>query len=143
MNNVINAEFQLENFTIPQFSFLEPPNTHNNLSVSFSPSGVYDKENGLFKIVLLFETFGSDDSGDKKQILTVILDVNFRFVHKPNFNDLPDFFYTNSIAIIFPYLRAFVSNITLQANAKLLILPLMNLSELASDLKKNTQEFEI
>jgi len=39
---------------------------------------------------------------------------------------------------MFPYIRAFVSTLTLQANTKLLKLGLMNLSELEEPLKKNT-----
>lgn len=30
--------------------------------------------------------------------------------------DIPDYFYANSIAILFPYVRAFVSTVSLQAN---------------------------
>ena len=30
--------------------------------------------------------------------------------------DIPDYFYPNSLAIVFPYVRSFVSSVTLQAN---------------------------
>ncbi|MBK7039827.1 MAG: protein-export chaperone SecB [Bacteroidetes bacterium] len=52
--------------------------------------------------------------------------------------EIPTFFYKNCIAIIFPYLRAFLSTLTLQANVKPLILPLMNLSGLEKPLIENT-----
>jgi preprotein translocase subunit SecB len=52
--------------------------------------------------------------------------------------EIPDYFYLNSIAILFPYVRAFVSIITLQANINPLMLPTMNLASLQETLKKNT-----
>ena len=54
-------------------------------------------------------------------------------------DDIPNYFYANSIAIVYPYLRAFVSTLTLQSNAKPMVLPTMNLSSLESDLRKNTR----
>lgn len=54
--------------------------------------------------------------------------------------DIPDFFYANSIAIIFPYIRAFVSTLTLQANIPPIVLPTLNLSQLRTILRDNTQE---
>ncbi|CAM4366664.1 hypothetical protein AQBE111736_13510 [Aquirufa beregesia] len=42
------------------------------------------------------------------------------------------------MAILFPYLRAFISLVTLQINIPPLILPTLNLSSLEADLRKNT-----
>ena len=55
-------------------------------------------------------------------------------------NSIPSFFYKNAIAIMFPYVRAFISTLTLQANTKLLNLGLMNLSSLEKPLIENTIE---
>lgn len=55
-------------------------------------------------------------------------------------DEIPDYFYANSIAIVYPYLRAFVSTLTLQSNAKPMVLPTMNLSSLEGDLRKNTSQ---
>ncbi|HLO91987.1 MAG TPA: hypothetical protein VK172_12560 [Lentimicrobium sp.] len=64
----------------------------------------------------------------------------YRFQEKLNFQDIPPYFYQNSIAILFPYVRAFVSTVTLQANIGPILLPTMNLSELESPLRDNTTE---
>lgn len=37
-------------------------------------------------------------------------------------DDIPEYFYANSIAILFPYIRVFVSTVTLQANIKPIVL---------------------
>ena len=52
--------------------------------------------------------------------------------------EIPDFFYPNSLAIIFPYIRAFVSTLTLQANVRPIVLPTVNLMGLTDMLRKET-----
>lgn len=44
------------------------------------------------------------------------------------------------MAILFPYIRAFVSTVTLQANVMPILLPTVNLSSLESRLRENTKE---
>ena len=56
--------------------------------------------------------------------------------------DIPEYFYPNSIAIIFPYIRAFVSTLSLQANVKPIVLPTINLIGLTNELKENTSIIE-
>ena len=51
-------------------------------------------------------------------------------------------FYKNSLAIIFPYIRAFISTLTLQSNAGLIILPTLNLTHLEKPFRENTKEVE-
>ena len=53
-------------------------------------------------------------------------------------DEIPDFFYRNSIAIAYPYLRAFITNLTIQAGQKPIIMPLLNLSELEKPFRENT-----
>ncbi len=64
----------------------------------------------------------------------------FEFEDKINFEDIPSYFYINSIAILFPYVRAFVSTVTLQANIPPIVLPTMNISSLGKPLKESTVE---
>ncbi|MBQ2321387.1 MAG: protein-export chaperone SecB, partial [Bacteroidales bacterium] len=45
----------------------------------------------------------------------------------------------NSVAIIFPYIRAFVSTISLQANVNPIVLPTINLTGLTGELKRQTK----
>lgn len=62
----------------------------------------------------------------------------FSFENKVMPNEIPDYFYANSLAIIFPYIRAFVSTITLQSNMHPIVLPTVNLMGLSEKLKRNT-----
>jgi preprotein translocase subunit SecB len=62
----------------------------------------------------------------------------FKFHHISTFEEIPSFFYRNAIAILFPYLRSFVSIVTTQANNPGVILPTLNLSSLEGDLRNAT-----
>lgn len=62
----------------------------------------------------------------------------YQFENVNSFEEIPDFFYKNSIAILFPFVRAYVSIITIQANVPSVMLPTLNLSSLESELKENT-----
>lgn len=62
-------------------------------------------------------------------------------VFKIEGDSIPDFFYTNSIAILYPYVRAMVSLVCLQANfGSAVMLPTLNLSSLSGFLKERTVE---
>jgi preprotein translocase subunit SecB len=79
---------------------------------------------------------------DEKNPENIIFEVTsisrFRFDNLDSFESIPPYFYKNAIAIVFPYLRAFMSTLTLQANTRLIRLNLMNLSNLEQPLKDNT-----
>ena len=63
----------------------------------------------------------------------------FTFNAQVTIDEIPDYFYPNSIAILFPYIRAFVSTMSLQANVQPIMLPTINLTGLTEELKKQTQ----
>ena len=64
----------------------------------------------------------------------------FDFKNVETIEDIPDFFYKNSIAILFPYVRAYISLVTTQANVPGILLPTYNLSNLEEKLRNNTTE---
>ena len=102
-------------------------------SLDFSPKGVYDEKSGTFELTLLFKA----KIGNRN---VVVVDCNsvFKFREPIKLQEIPAFFYPNSIAIVFPYIRSFVSTLTLQANVQPIVLPTMNLTGLQELLKKNT-----
>jgi preprotein translocase subunit SecB len=62
----------------------------------------------------------------------------FSFENVNSFDEIPDFFYRNCIAILFPFVRAYISMITVQANVPGIMLPTLNLTSLEAALKQNT-----
>lgn len=102
-------------------------------TLQFKPNGEYVESAGLFRLNLDFKA----KVGNRNVIVTEV-EASFRFSKSLALEDIPPYFYPNSIAILFPYIRSFVSTLTLQANMKPIILPTMNLTSLQEDLRKNT-----
>ena len=131
----IKASFVFSTFSIPKFSYTETEDA--GMSIELEPKGEYIENEGVFNLTL--RLIGVQDNPQKD--LTVDLTGIALFSFSPGFpsNQIPDFFYTNSIAIFFPYIRAFLSSLTLQANTRLIILDLLNLTHLAEHLRDNTE----
>ena len=130
------AAFSFVDFKIPQFSYNENNEGGNELTIGYSPSGIYDPKTGEFELKLKFIA----NHATKQDVVIVDLTMfaTFRFNSAIQPDEIPGYFYKNAIAIAFPYLRSFLSTLTLQANTKLLKLGLMNLSDLELPLKQNT-----
>ena len=66
------------------------------------------------------------------EVISVNCQAEFMFESARTLEDIPDYFYANSIAILFP------STVSLQANIPPIIIPTLNLSPLKDYLKANT-----
>ncbi len=130
------AAFSFESFKVSKFFYDEEKHIGEDLSVGFYPKGKYNPSTGEFEIILYFVAHNNPEKTD------VVFDLTsqalFKFNSPISIEQIPPFFYKNAIAIMFPYLRAFVSTLTLQANTKLLKLGLLNLSNLEEPLINNT-----
>ena len=109
------------------------PNSEFN--IDFIPEGKYYPSTNKYLLEFTFKA--NIDSSESDNILIHCV-AEYEFQNVSNKEEIPSFFYANSIAILFPYIRAFVSTVTLQANVKPLMLPTMNLSSLNSELANNT-----
>ena len=130
------AAFSFETFRVPKFAYNEGNHNGNEIKIKFLPSGQYNSSNGEFELTVQF--ISTDISESENRIMEITAIAMFKFDEPIEPNGIPSFFYQNSIAIMFPYIRAFISTLTLQANTKLLQLGLMNLSSLEPVLRKNT-----
>lgn len=135
------AAFSLIDYSITDFSFKEPPeDSASTISVEFDPSGIYDVENEIYYLAFKSRCFTKDPDAD---IVTCNMIAQFKMLEVKSLEEIPTYFYRNSIAIIFPYLRAFISTLTAQANLKPLIIPILNLSDLEKPLMENTTIMEM
>lgn len=134
------AAFSFETFKVPKFSYNEGNQSGSKLKLGFIPSGKYNSSKGEFELTLLVET---NDSVNDKLVFELTSVAVFKFEPSIKLDEIPSFFYKNAIAIMFPYIRAFISTLTLQANAKLLNLGLLNLSNLEKPLIENTVEIKV
>lgn len=135
MENHKKATFGLNKFKVPSFSYNESKE-NPKLDLSINVRGKYFKKEGKYELFL--EVLGSD-SIQKKEIIRVNAVSEFLFSEAIDGKEIPEYFYINSVAIMFPYVRAFISNLTLQANAGMLILETLNLSSLKETLKDSTE----
>lgn len=138
MNNK-EVAFRLVNykFTKATLNFDIPKDAE--FVIDFKPSGKLKEIKGTYD--LSFDTIVKCEETD-----TIIVEVSciaqFSFMDRIKFKEIPDFFYPNSLAILFPYIRAFVSTLSLQANSSPMILPTVNLMGLTEKLRDNTSVVE-
>lgn len=109
-------------------------NKDSEIEMKFSPSGKYNQERNTFMLQFAF-----DGLSEEETVVHVNCVASFEFKDPVSFDAIPDFFYGNCIAILFPYIRSMVSTLTLQANINPMILPTMNLISLKEVLKANSQ----
>lgn len=130
------ARFALVNYKFDKVTLnLEDLNPNTTFAIDFRPSGVFNNEKKTYELTFLFT---AHDSTSLKEIISIRCKALYSFKEVATINDIPSFFYNNAIAILFPYVRAFVSTVTLQANIHPLVLPTLNLSDLQEVLKANT-----
>lgn len=128
------AAFFIENYLFDQVEINLENYQSGKLKIDFNPSGVFDSSEKSFN--LTFEVKVKDEADN--QFVRVRCKGVFKFEEVSSFEDIPEFFYRNSIAILFPYVRAYISLVTTQANVSGIILPTLNLSGLEQELKQNT-----
>lgn len=133
--NTPTASFSITNYQFDYVSMDLGKKGNNNLELKFDTSGLFDEEQSMFE--LTFSVFVKSEDKDEP-FVSIQCRGQFAFQNKVSFTSIPDYFYGNCIAILFPYVRSYVSIISTQANIKGIILPTLNLTSLESDLRNNT-----
>lgn len=138
MNNK-EVAFRLVNYKFTKATLIFDIPKDAEFVIDFKPSGKLKEIEGTYD--LSFDTIVKCEKTD-----TIIVEVSciaqFSFMDRIKFEEIPDFFYPNSLAILFPYIRAFVSTLSLQANSSPMILPTVNLMGLTEKLRDNTSVVE-
>lgn len=129
------AAFSIANYQFDKVSIdLENQQT-DELNLSFETKGVFKNDIKNFELIFVVNI---KNDNEPNPFISVRCKGLFKFENISSFEEIPDFFYRNSIAILFPYVRAYLSIVTTQANIPGIILPTMNLSNLEGELRKNT-----
>lgn len=135
METAKKAAFAFKSFKIPSFSYNEQNHQNDDIKLGFSPQGQYATKTGVFELTLKLIAY---NESRENPIFMLTAVASFQFNPVVPFQEIPKYFYVNAIAIMFPYVRAFVSTFTLQANTALITLNLMNLTGLEKHLIENT-----
>lgn len=131
-----NSFFQFDNFIITKSVFELVQNEDvGELSVGFKSEGKLDFEKGRFNLEL--GIFISDSSDSLKIEIDSIGYFNFENLDR---DSLSNFLFVNAPAILFPYLRAYISSLTTLSGIRPIVLPTLNLTSLKEDLESNIEE---
>lgn len=133
-----SASFQLSDYLFTEIELVHSFIKNNDLNISFDVSGEFSFVDNKANYKLNFD-FSANSRDEENNFIKVACVANFSFENVKSLEDIPEYFYQNSIAILFPYVRAYVSLITTQANVQPIILPTLNLSQLSIPLKENTK----
>ena len=101
------------------------------INFSFTPSGIIDKENKRFELKLQTEV------SDKNKSFKIKLCAIGLFKYEGSIEDTMQFFCINGPAILFPYIRAYLSSLSALSGIPLIFLPKINMTGLAETLKSN------
>lgn len=131
------AAFKLSDYTFPATLIDFGHFTEGDIDISFNVDGKYKSTDNKF-----FLSFGilATIETVSEPFIKVDCEGIFEFINVSQFSEIPDFFYTNCIAILFPYLRSYISTVTVQSNIKPIILPTLNLTPLAKKLRESSKE---
>ena len=133
--------FKRYSFTEAHLSLTDIPN-ECGISLNFHPTGVFHCNTGIFSLTLDF-TASYEKEQENLNFAKIVLNADFEFKDITSLGEVPDYFYPNSLAIVFPYIRAFISTLTLQANVRPIVLPTMNLSSLKLEFRNNTESTNV
>jgi preprotein translocase subunit SecB len=130
------AVFSIINYQFDRVQIDLNNHKNNDLVIGFKPQGLYNAENSTFELQFVVNVLNKEV---EIPFVEISCKGNFKFENVSSFEEIPEFFYRNSIAILFPYVRAYLSLVTTQANVPGIILPTYNLTSLENDLRANTK----
>lgn len=104
------------------------------INFAFSPSGIIDNKAKTFKLTLQTEV--SDENSSFKISVCAIGFFKYR---ASEIDEVMPFFSGNAPAILFPYIRAYLSSLSALSGIPLILLPTINMTGLADALKSNIE----
>ncbi len=128
------AAFSIVNYQFDRVSINLENHKSPELSIDFACNGSYNQADTTYELTFHAKVFNPPT----EPFVSIQCKGTFQFDNISDMTEIPDYFYVNSIAILFPYVRAYLSLVTTQANVPGIILPTLNLSHLQDELRRNT-----
>lgn len=133
IQKVSHAPFRFTNFLVAESSIKILPETEaKSINIDIKPNGIIDNNKKQFELQLSINLTSEDGFN-----LSVLIIGFFDFKNVIETENLHNYFYTNAPAILFPYLRSYVSALTALAGGNTIIIPPINISPIGKDLEKN------
>lgn len=139
MSKIKKASFSFVNFIVRESHIVLNEQGEFNIDIDIKPKGYILKSLNQFHLELDVEI---KEEHNRFNIKLVTIST-FNFDPDANLEEYKStLFVENAPAIVFPYIRAYISNLTVQSGLFTITLPTLNLSGLAKDLKGNIKEME-
>lgn len=133
------ASFKISNYKFYKTSLDFEYLIEGDFDISIDVNGKFNRSES--KYYLDFFIKGGIETATE-DFLQVYCEAIFEFKNTPTLKDVPPYFFKNALALIFPYVRAYISTLTVQSNVRPVILPTLNLSSLEKPLIDSTIEIE-
>jgi len=130
-----HSPFQFTHFQVIE-SQLKRKQQGKELSfhLDLKPSGIIDQKRMIFELIMEVTI-----SESKKQFSAkLVTRSEFRFSKEVNPETLDNYFFVNAPAIVFPYIRAYISTLTAISGMTPVHMPAIDLRPFAEILKENT-----
>lgn len=133
---VIKSTFKFEKYLI------------NNSQIKINEGTISDEINfgfiascKVFPKQKLFQLSLGTHAYDENKVVDLVVNViaDFKYEEGSDGDLIKHFFYKNAPAIIFPYIRAYISSLTTLSGIPTILLPTINLSGLSEEIEKNTE----
>ncbi|HUW08062.1 MAG TPA: protein-export chaperone SecB [Williamwhitmania sp.] len=134
MSKPNNASFSFLGYTIQESHIKVSGPELNSVTVTFKPKGIILPKLNQFHLEL--EINLTESKGNFKiRIKSLGM---FEFPKEANIEEYKNsYFVTNAPAILFPYIRAYISSLTALSGIQTVTIPTFNLTPLKADLLKN------
>lgn len=130
------SPFKLVGFLVEESHIVRVPNKKAaKIKIEILPSGLINETSKAFQLNLIVNV--TDENESFTSSITAVGIFNFKNVTKKD--DLPNYFFVNAPAIIYPYIRSYIAGLTALSGMDAINLPLMAMGNLGAKLKENTQ----
>lgn len=129
------SSFQFIEHIITKSIFINKKINKNkkDYNLNLKPSGILNNESKQFQLALDLEIV------DKEEESLLNVEIIGFFKYQGEIEKVKDFLYLNAPALLYPYLRAYVSTLTTLSGLGTYTLPTMNLIGLKNDIEKNIE----
>lgn len=126
------SSFQFNGFTVSKSLIEIKDSSADDLNLNFKSSGLLNSSTNTFQLFLKVFVF------DENKNINIEVDMNGVFIYQPD-EHLENYMLQNAPALLFPYVRSYVTALTALSGISPITLPTMNLTGLFDDLKENIE----
>lgn len=139
MSEIQEVQFRFVNFLVRESHIVIKEQGEHKIAVNFSANGYVFKNLNQFHLELIVEI---KEEAEKFHIHLNTISI-FEFPSEADIEAYKaNFFTLNAPAIAFPYIRAYISNLTAQSGLFTITLPTFNLTAMGEKLRESIQVVE-